>query len=704
MNAARTERQTQTGESHFSATGYVLLPFFEACRGVEIRELEEILIDNREALSAISPELGKFGLNKVHIIDKREVVMAAYSIITNSQTKLPAETAFRIADGLADCAARVNEKDKFAMMEIIGEKGALETANRLPIIGAIIQGYGGIQNIPFAKNIVEKGLGTLTLVGKAPKKLDNLAKLLFMCKEVETVFTNFLLVDTLIREAGDIELHYSYVPGSEWLANRLNVMFNIGTIIGTSSLVGVNDARVSQIDGGEFVDDLFGEKIKLMTKPPAMQLLTDIPHEIRGGDLIIDSRHCATLDERMILDFRLNVKQEKGIIKTTKELVQEGNDTIFRRGERYHLYKPMKQFRLKVEYDYPKSSAKYYYLPLAGLGGGVVSGSIATLLTGDVKYGAATGILAAVSASCCMVFTSSHMRGVGNENLEATITQSLKQLEKAQLKEAGTKEEIILYYKLIQETMDALTKQQEALQKAQLLGNAALLTAAVAHDLSNVFTALGFYIEKGELKEAYDLFQRAVELNGGLRRIVAGEMDEKKIIYLPDFLGDETRILQNIRDFNNLSLVIDDPDRALFVRSSPISLKQIYQNLVINAFDASKSVKRIEIAVKGASMNAEVCRRINHQQGMLSASEGEYALTIVKDYGKGIAKNAQPNIFNFGWSSKGTDGIGLAAVVARLEQEGGFIRFKTWPEETYPKSGTEFYVYLPLAPNPENQK
>ncbi|MBW7858513.1 MAG: HAMP domain-containing histidine kinase, partial [Leptonema sp. (in: Bacteria)] len=118
------------------------------------------------------------------------------------------------------------------------------------------------------------------------------------------------------------------------------------------------------------------------------------------------------------------------------------------------------------------------------------------------------------------------------------------------------------------------------------------------------------------------------------------------------------------RNYNHIPKIECDPDQ----------LNQVWSNLLMNAYHASRSSKRPKIVITTELNNSEIVVRI-------------------QDSGTGIPKEIREKIWDPFFTTKeqgeGT-GLGLSIVRRIVENHNGIIYFETG------KSGTEFFIRLPV--------
>jgi two-component system cell cycle sensor histidine kinase/response regulator CckA len=240
-------------------------------------------------------------------------------------------------------------------------------------------------------------------------------------------------------------------------------------------------------------------------------------------------------------------------------------------------------------------------------------------------------------------------------------------------------------------------KRQEAqrvgAQRAELLGR---LTAGVAHDFSNILTAVSGYraLVSESLPESHgaqpDLaaIDQAVERGVALTRqlLTYGRHQPQSVQAVN--VGDVVEgVLPMLQQLLGPRCVLDHrptPDLGL-VRADPGQLEQIVANLVLNARDAMPAGGRVTVTTANVHRDGAFT---NLNPGSLS---GEYVSLTVEDTGSGIDPSIMESIFEpyFTTKNQGT-GLGLATVYGIVKQSGGYVSVRTAQGQ-----GTAFTVDLP---------
>ncbi len=220
------------------------------------------------------------------------------------------------------------------------------------------------------------------------------------------------------------------------------------------------------------------------------------------------------------------------------------------------------------------------------------------------------------------------------------------------------------------------------------------LTAGVAHEINNPLNNIMLTIHV--LLEDYHDFSEE-EIIEMLKDVAAETDRSKKIIRnLLDFareststmesvdlsilLKDTVHLLENQIRFSGIQVDLRFPEKFPKIHGDAQKIQQVFVNLLLNALDASKKGKKIQVI--GAP-----------------GETGDSVKVSVIDYGQGIPKHILPSIFDpfFTTKSKGKGtGLGLSVSQGIIAKHGGTLTAKS--EEG---SGSCFTIRLPIINFPE---
>ena len=222
-------------------------------------------------------------------------------------------------------------------------------------------------------------------------------------------------------------------------------------------------------------------------------------------------------------------------------------------------------------------------------------------------------------------------------------------------------------------------KLRERNQRLEALG---FLAVGIAHDFNNLLTPISGYTDicilkacnqpelTKHLKSIKDAVQRCRELIDQIFSFcnpaeeVSGPIDLAKEVQ-------QVSGLLRAAVPNNIIFQLKVTDTSLWVEIHPSQIHRLLLNLLTNAIKA-----------------------IGHHKGKISLEvkkEGNQALIMIHDTGRGLEKGEEEKIFKMFYSSEKTFGIGLNIVKNIVEEAGGHIQV-----ESIKNKGTTFNIAFPL--------
>lgn len=236
------------------------------------------------------------------------------------------------------------------------------------------------------------------------------------------------------------------------------------------------------------------------------------------------------------------------------------------------------------------------------------------------------------------------------------------------------------------EDVTQMRKMEERVRQSEKLAAFVRIAAGMAHEIRNPLCSIRGASEllskaspgSVDNKKLLDIVMRESDrLNGLLTDFMAtvGNRSTKRERLLLSALAEETVDLfsgdNRARPQVSVESIIN---RGVEIEGEPAQLKQVFQNLISNAIDASP---------EGAAVRVR----------LVSDPESGHALFTVQDWGSGIPPEIRNRIFEpFTTTKERGTGLGLALVLSIVKQHGGTVEF-----ESTPGVGTSFMVRLPLA-------
>lgn len=239
--------------------------------------------------------------------------------------------------------------------------------------------------------------------------------------------------------------------------------------------------------------------------------------------------------------------------------------------------------------------------------------------------------------------------------------------------------------RLVKEQAHDLLVAQIELERASRLSDIGVLAATVAHELRNPLAAIGM--------AAYNIKRKArlEKMTGFDKSLAAIEKkvsDSEQIIsnllfysrlkrphYKPcdllDVLEESIELIEGKREKNVAIIRKIDALKGLSIEVDAVQIKEVFNNLLNNAYDAVVSQKgKIKIVAE---------------------NKDEFIRVTIEDNGSGIDKSILAKIFDpfFTTKAKGT-GLGLSVCRQIMNLHGGEMEV-----ESEPRHGTSFMVRLP---------
>ncbi len=221
--------------------------------------------------------------------------------------------------------------------------------------------------------------------------------------------------------------------------------------------------------------------------------------------------------------------------------------------------------------------------------------------------------------------------------------------------------------------------------QASKLAAVGQLAAGVAHEINNPLTGILAYAEEmlDELEEENEhrddmqvIIREALRCRDIVRNLLnfarqeAPRLDDVNPIEVVDAV---LSLVKKLPQFRNIAITTRLDEQTPVIRCDQHQIQQVLLNFMLNAAEAMEQSGAITIST-------EYERRTDR------------CIISVQDSGPGIPENLIDKIFEPFFSTKGTNGLGLAVSWGIVERHGGTIEVDT-PEE----GGAAFRIVLPVS-------
>jgi len=257
------------------------------------------------------------------------------------------------------------------------------------------------------------------------------------------------------------------------------------------------------------------------------------------------------------------------------------------------------------------------------------------------------------------------------------------------------------------ELAEAKRKQYEKeWNKLAKLNSIANLASGLTHDFKNLLTIIlgnSSLIERATQeakvlehnKHLMAAAMQAVEVTNGLLSFSKDGRPNKEPVDIKRLVLQTTQMALS---GSNVQASIQAQD-DLIAAADPAQIKQVINNLVINALQAMPNGGCLNICIQEKKLKPIVEN--------LPITQGKYIIISLQDQGIGISKNHLEQIFDpFFTTKKSGHGLGLARSFTIIKNHGGYIAVSSQLGR-----GTTFTIYLPTMkqckkgggkPNPAN--
>ena len=229
---------------------------------------------------------------------------------------------------------------------------------------------------------------------------------------------------------------------------------------------------------------------------------------------------------------------------------------------------------------------------------------------------------------------------------------------------------------------------KEYLLRAERIASTGDLAAGVAHEINNPLGIIQNYVEilslstedeesREQLSQIKKELTRIVEIVGSLLSFSRVQTNPQRTFSIHTLLDEVILLLgHKLRD-KDVKLVRKYTEASVFIKGYENKLKQLFMNLIMNAFEAVLTGGIIRVETESFKEHIEIS---------------------ISDNGYGIPDKVNSDIFKPFFSTKMTKtntGLGLSICQHIAETHKGIITF-----ESHPGNWTTFSVKLPKSPSP----
>lgn len=258
--------------------------------------------------------------------------------------------------------------------------------------------------------------------------------------------------------------------------------------------------------------------------------------------------------------------------------------------------------------------------------------------------------------------------------------------------QSGTMVGIVLVFRDV--TIERKT--QTALFANEKLAVAGRLAATIAHEIhnpldsvSNLLYLLGRQPTGAEATQYLNLAQQELARVTQISRTMLSLYRESKApvpVPVRDMLDGILLLLEH-RLLDLHVTVVRDMPKELIVEGFPAELRQVFNNLIMNAAEAVEKIGTVRITLSAVPARIESGKRV--KAGVL---------VEIADDGPGIPPKVLPRLFEPFFTTKGEHGTGLGLWVSRgiIEKHEGTIKITS--NDMGDNHGTTVFVHLPTKP------
>jgi PAS domain S-box-containing protein len=233
---------------------------------------------------------------------------------------------------------------------------------------------------------------------------------------------------------------------------------------------------------------------------------------------------------------------------------------------------------------------------------------------------------------------------------------------------------------------------RDQLMQAVKLAAVGKLAAGVAHEINNPLTGILAYAEdmfeeldkndshRGDIEVIIRETLRCRDIVRNLLDFARQEAPKLKDVSPNQVVEQALSLLAKLPQFRNINIIKELDDGVPYIQGDPQQLQQVILNLMLNAAEAMEMKGKIGITTE-YDLRHDKC------------------LIMVRDDGPGIPENLIDKIFEPFFSTKGTNGLGLAVSWGIIERHQGTIEV-----DMTRGGGAIFRIILPALYRKKNKK
>ena len=246
---------------------------------------------------------------------------------------------------------------------------------------------------------------------------------------------------------------------------------------------------------------------------------------------------------------------------------------------------------------------------------------------------------------------------------------------------------------------EALLKSQQQLFQTQRIGEVGMMAGRIAHDFTNLITAIISYsnfLLKGlhqdnpmrqDVEEIKKAGEQASSLAQQLLSFGRRQVLQPTVLDLNNVVADTEKMFLSLMIGEDLELETILESNLGHIEADPVQIKLVIMNLAFNAIDAMPMGGLLTIETANVDLDEPYASKCGVVQ------PGPYVMLTVSDTGMGMDDETQSRIFEPFFTTKERSrntGLGMSTVYDIVKQSGGSIWISTEPGR-----GTTLRIYLP---------